>query len=238
MDKKGILDVPCEILEHICSYIALFDISRLERCNKNLRGTIRETRVWKKEAERLHEKFRYPLVGEMLNYTKKNNIAEGKNFKIIIGLMAHTKKIVGELERAAKQYKADGEQEMEKYQNQDQANQTGRQFNLWLRRMVKLFIQEELMRAKMHQILSYNENLIIKKEDDPEDDIKIAETRISEFFQEEDPDVMKQIREYEDWIRSVYKPSDEEVMYCAQTKSHHFLDTIRHILIEYQLPQE
>ena len=133
--------------------------------------------------------------------------------------MAHTKKIVGELERAAKQYKADGEQEMEKYQNQDQANQTGRQFNLWLRRMVKLFIQEELMRAKMHQILSYNENLIIKKEDDPEDDIKIAETRISEFFQEEDPDVMKQIRKYEDWIRSVYKPSDEEVMYCVQTRN-------------------
>ena len=119
--------------------------------------------------------------------------------------MAHTKKIVGELERAAKQYKADGEQEMEKYQNQDQANQTGRQFNLWLRRMVKLFIQEELMRAKMHQILSYNENLVIKKEDDLEDDIKIAEKRISEFFQEEDPDVMKQIRVYEDWIRSVYK---------------------------------
>eukprot|EP00092_Neocalanus_flemingeri_P008243 GFUD01008888.1.p1 GENE.GFUD01008888.1~~GFUD01008888.1.p1 ORF type:complete len:239 (+),score=52.17 GFUD01008888.1:52-768(+) len=238
MDKKGFLDVPCEILEHICSYMALFDIARLEQSNKKLRATIQETRVWRKEAERLHIKFNYQLIGDMLTYMKDNNIGEGKYYKITIGIMAHTKKIVGDLERAAKQYKTDGELEMEKYQNQDPPNQTGRQFNLWLRRMVKLFIQEELMRAKMHQILGYNENLVIKKEDDLESVTKIADARISELFKEEDPDVMENIRKYEDWIRTVYKPTDEEVMYCAQTKSHHFLDTIRHILIEYQLPQD
>lgn len=238
MEKKGFLDVPCEIIEQICSYLALFDIARLEQSNKRLRSTIQETRVWRLVAARLHKKFNYPLIGNMLTYMKKTNIVEGKYFKIIIGMMAHTKKIVGDLEKAAKQYKTDGELEMEKYQNQDQANQTGRQFNLWLRRMVKLFIQEELMRAKMHQILSYNETLVIKKDDDLETENKISETRISELFQEEDPDVIAHITHYEDWIRSVYKPTDAEVMYCAQTKSHHFLDTIRHILIEYQLPQE
>merc|ERR1719312_1664505 len=103
--------------------------------------------------------------------------------------------------------------------------------------MVKLFIQEELMRSKMQQILNYNETLVIKK-DDVETENKISEVRIRELFADEDPDVVANIRHYEDWIRSVYKPTDAEVMYCAQTKSHHFLDTIRHILIEYQIPQD
>merc|ERR1719427_1889642 len=151
--------------------------------------------------------------------------------------MALTKNIVSDLERAAQQYKTDGEQEMKKYQNQDHTNQTGRQFNMWLRRMVKLFIQEELMRAKIQQVLGYNENLVFKKDDEPEMINEIPEARISALFEVMEPDVTEHIRKYEGWVRSVYKPTDEEVMYCAQTKSHKFLDTIRHILIEYQLPQ-
>lgn len=233
------MDVPCEIIEHICSYLHIFDIQRLEQTNKKLRQTMKETRVWRRVAGRLHKKFNYPLISEMMEYMKKNNIVESKYFKILIGMTVYTRTMVVELERAAKQYKTDGELEMEKYQNQDQENRTGRQFNLWLRRMVKLFIQEELMRAKMKQILNYNETLIILKDDDDlETENKISEERVKEFFAEEDPDVIAQITCYEDWIKRVYKPTDEEVMYCAQTKSHHFLDTIRHILIEYQLPQD
>jgi len=198
MDKKGFLDVPCEIIEQICSYLPLFDIARLEQTNKKLRSSIQETRVWRLIAERFSKKYPYPLTRDMLEYMKKNNIVEGKYFKIVIGMTAHTKKIVGDLERAAKQYKTDGELEMEKYQNQDQANQTDRQFNLWLRRMVKLFIQEELMRSKMQQILNYNETLVIKKEDDVETENKISEVRIKELFAEEDPEVVANIRQYED----------------------------------------
>jgi len=238
MDKKGFLDLPCEIIEQICSYLDFFGIARLEETNKKLRSTIQETRVWRRITGRLHKKFNFPLTGEMMAYMKKNNIVEGKYFKIVIGVTAHTKKIVGDLEKAAKQYKTDGELEMEKYQNQDQANQTDRQFNLWLRRMVKLFIQEELMRAKMQQILNYNESLVIKKDEEIVGENKISEARISALFEEEDPNVGGHITRYEGWIKSVYKPTDAEVMYCAQAKSHHFLDTIRHILIEYQIPQD
>merc|ERR1719427_34113 len=103
--------------------------------------------------------------------------------------MALTKNIVSDLERAAQQYKTDGEQEMKKYQNQDHTNQTGRQFNMWLRRMVKLFIQEELMRAKIQQVLGYNENLVFKKDDEPQTINKIQDERIREFFEDMNPDV-------------------------------------------------
>ena len=153
-------------------------------------------------------------------------------------MTAHTKKIVGGLEKTAKHYKTDYELEMEKFQNQEQVNQTDRLFNLWLQRMVKLFIQEWLMRSKMQQILNYNDSLVINKDDDDIDpECKISEERISELFVEEDPEVVTHIRRYEDWIRKVYKPTDAEIMHCAEAKSHHFMDKMRHILIEVQLPQ-
>ena len=56
-------------------------------------------------------------------------------------------------------------------------------------------------------------------------------------FEDESPDVVLHIKRFEDWIRRLYRPTDDEVRQCAQTRSPHFLDTIRQILIENHLPQ-
>jgi len=238
MDQISLLGLPSEIIEHICSYLSLFDVAKLEQTNKKMLQTIQGVRVWKRVAERFGRKFNYPLVRALLKHMKENDITDVKYYKIVIGITAHSKKIVGDLERAANQYKSDGEQEMEKYQEErNRAHLTSKQFNLWLRRMVKLFIQEDLMRAKVKQILTFNTELILTDEDEILEEQVVDKEKIVDFFEDESPDVVLHIKRFEDWIRRLYRPTDDEVRQCAQTRSPHFLDTIRQILIENHLPQ-
>ena len=66
-------------------------------------------------------------------------------------MMAATQSVVSQLEGKAERYRGDGEEEMARY-GRERENTAGPQFNTWLRKVVKLFIQEELMRAKTHQV--------------------------------------------------------------------------------------
>ena len=61
----------------------------------------------------------------------------------MIGVMAQTRRFAADLERAARQYRGQGSRELEKYSQQQNLaiNQTGRGFNMWLKRVVKLYIQ-------------------------------------------------------------------------------------------------
>ena len=85
MDQIGLLGLPSEIIEHICSYLSLFDVAKLEQTNKKMLQTIQGVRVWKRVAERFGRKFNYPLVRALLNHMKENDITDVKYYKIVIG---------------------------------------------------------------------------------------------------------------------------------------------------------
>ena len=203
--------------------LVTFDASKLS-LGKNI-STFEEyipllqgVKVWKRVAERFGRKFNYPLVRALLNHMKENDITDVKYYKIVIGITAHSKKFVGDLETAANQYKSDGELEMEKYQEErNRAHLTSRKFNLWLRRMVKLFIQEDLMRAKVKQILTFNTELILTDEDEILEEQVVDKEKIVDFFEDESPDVVLHIKRFEDWIRRLYTPTDDEVRQLART---------------------
>ena len=63
--------------------------------------------------------------------------------QVMIGVMAQTRRFAADLERAARQYREQGSRELEKFRQQQHLaiNQTGRGFNMWLKRVVKLYIQ-------------------------------------------------------------------------------------------------
>lgn len=257
MDRKGLLALPSELLEHICSYLALFDIARLEQVCKATKTSLQEeTRVWRRETERLQRCFRCPLARTMLKYMKEKQISDYRYFKIMIGIMAHTKVVVADLEKMALEYKSAGEQEMDNYRNTNPSEMTGRRFSLWFKRIVRVFIQEELMRAKIEQVLGYTDVMDVRddrvrdgeeevneagdeverveKEISPAkvDCLNVVEERVAQMFAENPPEVMQKIREYEAWIWQVKKPSNEEILKCAQIKSGPAIKTVREVLLD------
>jgi len=241
---KSLQSLPGELVEHICSYLAVFDIGRLEQVCKPLKTNIQDdTRIWRKESERLQRRFRCPLARAMMKHMKTHQITDYRYFKIIIGIMAHTKVVVADLEKMALEYKSVGEQEMDQYRSEHMGNMTERSFNLWFKRIVRVFIQEQLMRAKIDQILNYTNEMEIKSEEDGEDEVrekdsKAFEERVAQLFADSPPMVMQKIRDYETWIRRVFKPSDAEILSCAQVKSGHVMDTVRELIMGVHHPEE
>jgi len=238
--KKDLLSLPSELLEHICNNLSVFDISRLEQVCKTAKNILQySTRVWRLEAERLQHCFRCPLTEAITGQMKLKQIFYYKYYKIIIGIIAQTKSVVADLQKIAADYKESGEQEMVKLGSQGGNIQTEKQFTLWLKRIVRVFIQEELMKAKIEQILGYKENMNVTVDrvypagelDLMGTEFKIPEDRVNDFFTGESPDVTEKIKEYEIWIKNVFKPTDDEILKCAEIKRDQIVDMVRDGLI-------
>ena len=78
----------------------------------------------------------------MVKYAKEHNL-EGRHYKIIIGITAELQRSVSELREACHKYSEARRDEEAKYRTHKLlgVNQTGRGFNLWLKKMMKVSIQ-------------------------------------------------------------------------------------------------
>ena len=95
-------------------------------------------------------------------------------------------------------------------------NLTGRGFDTWLQRVVKLFVQEEVMRGKVEQVVHHQASLPL--EAGPW--AMVPAQRLASFFpaldteqdqEAEQGQVGARIQEYRAWLRSVVQPTNDEV---------------------------
>lgn len=230
----SLVKLPTEILEAVCSFLNIFHICNMELVSVGLRERLHSTRVWRREAERLAARFQHPLANGLLECARRRELGDRRHFKVMIGVMAQTKRFAADLERAAKQYRGQGSRELEKFRQQQHLaiNQTGRGFNMWLKRVVKLYIQEELMVAKVAQVMHYREEISL--EEGPWQ--QVPEERLGDFLPECESAVLEgrhvndRIRDYVIWVRGVLQPTDQEVQLALQVKSHVILDRIRDLM--------
>ena len=224
--------VPAEIFEFVCSYLSFSDISRLELSGKALRSKIEDSRVWRKQVERFNSKFDYKLVQQMIDYTKQNDV-NSKYYKIILGMIAHTRKAEMLLEDRERTYRDQIKTEFDNISAQDNAF-SSKTFNVWLTKVVKICLQEELVKAKIQQILSYSDEVTFAKTAAGTSTPPPAATatRVASVFQTEDPDVTEQIQKFAHWIEERIAPTEAEVLLCAKTKAAAIMQQVHHQFTE------
>merc|ERR1712192_121141 len=85
----------------------------------------------------------------------------------------------------------------------------------WLKKMMKVSIQEKLMEAKVEQLLHYREELALE-ENLPGNSSQLDENRLGALLLEspsceKSSFVKNQIMKYVGWLRRTVQPSDSEV---------------------------
>ena len=68
--------LPCEIIEHVCSYLSCEDVLRLEQTCKGMRGSIQKSGLWKRLAVRIVSRLNHPSVVELLKYVREKEITD------------------------------------------------------------------------------------------------------------------------------------------------------------------
>jgi len=232
--QHSLTSLPAELLELVCSFLNARDIAKVEAVCRHLRARLSEGRVWKALAERLTLRLRLPVGTALVQYAKKHNL-ERRHYKIIIGITAELQRSVVELRAACQKYGEARRDEETKYRTHKLlgVNQTGRGFNLWLKNIMKVSIQEKLMSAKVDQLLHHREELCM--EENSANSPQLDDTRLGTFFlqssnSEESVFVRNQIMKYVDWLRQTVQPSDSEVEMGLRLKSPSILESIRHII--------
>jgi len=232
--RHSITSLPTELLELVCSFLNARDITKVEAVCRHLRARLREGRVWKAHAERFTLRLRLPVCAALVHYAKKHNL-EGRHYKIIIGVAAELQRSVVELREACQKYGEARRDEETKYRTHKVLgiNQTGRGFNLWLKKMMKVSIQEKIMEAKVDQLLHHREELCL--EEISPNNSQLDDSRLGNFFlessdSEESVFVTTQIMKYAGWLRRTVQPTDSEVEMGLRFKSPMILESIRHII--------
>ena len=103
-----------------------------------------------------------------------------------------------------------------------------RRMDQWLTGLVKIRVQEELVKAKTNQILTYSDELSVSQP------VSLTETRLSPLFQSEDPDVTEEIENFTTWIEERIAPTEEEVAIVARKKAGDILAEVHDVFLEYQ----
>ena len=217
--ENSFSSVPAEIFEYVCSFLSFSDIGRLELSGKSMSNKIEDSRVWRKQVERFNCKFDYKLVQQMLDYTKQNEV-NLKYYKIILGMTGNIRKAEMLLEDRERIYREQIKTEFEKIASQENALNS-KSFNVWMTKVVKICLQEELVKAKILQILSYSDEVSFLKTAAGTSAPQPAatDTRVASVFQSEDPDVTDQIQTFAHWIEERIAPTEAEVILCAKTKA-------------------
>ena len=87
--------LPCEIIEHVCSYLSCEDVLRLEQTCKGMRASIQKAGSWKRLAVRTVSRLNHPSVGELhLKYVREKKITDQKYFKNVAMIMTLLRKCV------------------------------------------------------------------------------------------------------------------------------------------------
>jgi len=238
--QRSLISLPSELLELVCSFLNARDIANVGALCRQLRTRLREGRVWKALAERFTLRLRLPVCTALVQYAKKHNL-ERKHYKIIIGIAAELQRSVSELREASQKYGEARRDEETKYRTHKLlgVNQTGRGFNLWLKNIMKVSMQEKLMDAKVDQLLHHREELHLEE---TLPNSQLDDTRLGDFFlgssdSEESVFVSTQIMKYVGWLRRTVQPTDSEVEMGLRLKSPSILESIRHI-IEAEEPEQ
>ena len=140
------------------------------------------------------------------------------HFKLLIGMMGLLKKAVGVLESKEKTFRVKAGAELDKARVERFAfNQ--RRMEVWLTGFVKIRVQEELVKAKTSQILTFSDELCLS----PPASLALTEARLSPLFDSEDPDVTEEIERFSTWIEERIAPTEDEVTVVARKKADGFL---------------
>jgi len=227
--------IPAELLELVCSFLNARDIAQLEAVSKNLRCRLNDGKVWQALATRVAHRLKLPLGNALLHYAKENNL-ETQHYKIVIGVNAELQRALLELREASRKYNEARRDEEANYRTQKLIGiyQTGR--NSWLKKMMKVSIQEKLMQAKIDQLLHHREELCFD-EVPPENPTQVKDERLRSFFLErcsssKSEYVKNSIMDYSGWLRKRIHPTDSEVELGLRLKSQSILESIRHIIEE------
>ena len=87
--------LPCEIIEHVCSYLSCEDVLRLEQTCKGMRASILKSGSWKRLAVRIVSRLNGPSVGELLlKYVREKKITDQEYFKTVAMIMTLIRKCV------------------------------------------------------------------------------------------------------------------------------------------------
>ena len=103
-----------------------------------------------------------------------------------------------------------------------------RRMDQWLTGLVKVRVQEELVKAKANQILTFSDQLTFSQP------VKLTETRLSPLFESEDPDVTEEIERFSTWIENRIAPTEEEVAVVAKNKAEGILEEAHDVFLENQ----
>jgi len=235
-----IQNVPLEIFDLICNFLSIFDIAKLEQTSKTVKDRIEQSLIWKKEADRFQRRFKFKLTEKMiLELKKKNlcNITNNKFYKIIIGISGHLRKAMKLLETKETKLSEDVNQEVDTYvSNFDESAQL-LPVHQWIRKVLKLFLEIELVKKKKIQILTFQDTFQVQKEDEvpvnESNDMEMVETsKINDLLEQPDPNIDEEIVKFGSWTESKIQPTENEIMLIAKSKASSIMNKLQQRFIE------
>ena len=143
-------------------------------------------------------------------------------------MMGNLMKALRVLENKEKTFREQARSEMEKARVEGFAFNR-RKMDHWLTGLVKVRVQEELVKAKTSQILTFSDQLTFSQ--------PASMTHLSPLFESEDPDVTEEIQRFSSWIENRIAPTEEEVAVVAKKKAEGILSEVHDVFLENQLDQ-
>ena len=139
--------------------------------------------------------------------------------------MGNLKKALRVLENKEKTFREQARAEMDKARVEGFAFNR-RRMDHWLTGLVKVRVQEELVKAKASQILTFSDQLTFSQ--------PASLTQLSPLFESEDPDVTEEIERFSTWIENRIAPTEEEVAVVAKKKAEGILAEVHDVFLENQ----
>ena len=235
-----IQNIPLEIFDLICNFLSMFDIVKLEQTSKTVKDRIEQSLIWKKEADRFQRRFKFKLTEKIILELKKKNLcntANSKFYKIIIGISGHLRKAMKLLESKENKLSEDVKKEVDTYvSNFDESAQL-LPVHQWIRKVLKLFLEIELVKKKKIQILTFQDTFQVQKEEeDPASesiDVEMIETsKINDLLEQPDPNVNEEIVKFGSWTESKIQPTENEIMLIAKSKASSIMNKLQQRFIE------
>ena len=143
--------------------------------------------------------------------------------------MGTLKKALRVLENKEKTFREQAKAELDKARVEGFAFNR-RRMDHWLTGFVKVRVQEELVKAKACQILSYSDELTFSQPTS----LTLTETHLAPLFESEDPDVTEEIERFSIWIENRIAPTEEEVAVVAKKKAEGILAEVHDVFLENQ----
>ena len=143
-------------------------------------------------------------------------------------MMGHLKKALRVLDNKEKVFREQAKAELDKARGERFAFNK-RRMDLWLTGWVQVRVQEELVKAKTRQILTYSDQLSLS----PTPSLALTESRLSLLFESEDPGVTEEIERFSTWIEERIAPTEEEVTVVAMKKADGFLAEVHDVFLDF-----